>query len=848
MLAVIALVIFLFATISSTVPYGDDPLHTDLMAGPAYVKAGFDAADVDITDPEAVKWDKIYPAGKKTNILMNDPDGSGKKFLSLSNPKEEQYTLLIPFSMSSAAINQIRSSAQTVTPGIFFAGLGDNWAVYINGKPVNIELNFDIDGHLTAHRSQRSINFPLDRMLLKEGANTMVLRIVGTPGGSTTGFFYSSPYYIGNYENTSEQANPMLTIVFCTVYIFLGLYHMLLYFMRRTDSFNLMYGIFSVLVAIYFISRSAIIYRITENTAITQRIEFTTLYLIVFMMAVFLEKLNFGKIKLPTKIYCGIIALIIALECIGSIEFANDLLRVWQMICFVFILYIVAYDVLYTFIKNIRSKLTADRAEGGHISFPREFLLQMRDTPLGNIFITIIIVSCTSIYDLLDARFFHTGIILTSYSFFIFTVSTAFILARQYANNFTMAEAMNEMLEETVRQRTSELEESVMIAESASRAKSDFLANMSHEIRTPLNAVIGMTKIGSDAFALEKKNYAFTKIGEASVHLLGVINDILDMSKIEADRLDLSNVRFTFRDMIGRVENVMRFKTDEKAQTFIVSISDNVPAALFADDQRIAQVITNLISNAVKFTPERGRIELRAYLVSEDSYSGCTVQVEVTDNGIGITQEQKEKLFTSFQQADSSTSRIYGGTGLGLALSKRIVELMDGEIWVRSVPGAGSTFGFTFKAQRADPLPENDPDETDAENIMRSGAFDGKTILLAEDVEINREIVCALLENSGATIEIAENGSIAAEMFAADPERYDLILMDIQMPVMDGYEATRRIRMLGAPEAKEVAIIAMTANVFKEDIDKSLAAGMDAHIGKPIEMDEMMVVLKKHIR
>jgi signal transduction histidine kinase len=848
MIAVITMVVLLFVNIEKSVSQNKDPLYTNLMSGPAYIKTGFNPADTAITRPDETVWDVTLKAGKKNNILMRDlPGQNNHRFLSVSNPKTEQFTLAIPFFMSAVAINLMRSSEVPVIPGVYFAGLGDNWEVYINGKLAYTEMHLDSEGDILSHRSQRSINFPFNGALLKDGYNMMLIHIVGPANSSTTGFFYSSPYYIGNYENTSEETDSFLVIVFCTVYVFLGLYHMLLYIMRRTDSYNLLYGIFSVLVAIYFISRSELIYRITPDTAITQRIEYATLYLLVLIVTIFLEKLNFGRTKIITKIYGGIVIILISLECIFSIWFANDLLNVWQIIGLIFMGYIAVYDVLYIFIKKVRRKLAESRADGQHISFLREFVRQLRNTPLGNIFITIIIVAFTSIFDVLDARLFHTGIVLTKYSFFIFTVSMAFILARQYASNFNQAEEMNEVLEKTVQLRTRELEESVRVAESASKAKSDFLANMSHEIRTPLNAVIGMTKIGSDSHAVEKKDYAFTKIEEASVHLLGVINDILDMSKIEADRLELSNVRFDFRAMVERVEDVMRFKADEKAQTFSVQIADEVPPALFGDDQRLAQVITNLLSNAVKFTPERGHIELRIYLTDEDTKGICTIRCDVTDSGIGITEEQKAKLFTSFQQADSSTSRTYGGTGLGLALSKRIVELMNGEIWVRSVPGAGSTFGFTFKAQRAEDLPGLNSDYAKEDNEVKSGEFAGKVILLAEDVEINREIVTALLEESGVSIDSAQNGSIALQMFESDQNRYDLILMDIQMPIMDGYEATRRIRMTGTDKAAAIPIIAMTANVFREDIERSVAVGMNAHIGKPIEMHDVLAVLRRFI-
>jgi CheY-like chemotaxis protein/anti-sigma regulatory factor (Ser/Thr protein kinase) len=278
-------------------------------------------------------------------------------------------------------------------------------------------------------------------------------------------------------------------------------------------------------------------------------------------------------------------------------------------------------------------------------------------------------------------------------------------------------------------------------------------------------------------------------------------------------------------------------------------VSEDMPGAFIGDDQRIAQVITNLLSNAVKFTPESGDITLDASLISEND-DLCTVRVEVTDTGIGMSDEQMSRLFNSFEQADVNTSRQFGGTGLGLAISKNIVEMMGGEIWVRSEPGYGATFGFTMKLERAPAVSEDGAharDEDRAEGNIDTD-FSGFRAILAEDVEINREIVLAYLEPTSLALDCAETGAEALKLFSDAPERYDVILMDIQMPEMDGYEATRRIRTLDAPNAKKIPIIAMSANVFREDIEHCRAAGMDDHIGKPIDVNDMMSKLSKYLK
>jgi len=392
------------------------------------------------------------------------------------------------------------------------------------------------------------------------------------------------------------------------------------------------------------------------------------------------------------------------------------------------------------------------------------------------------------------------------------------------------------------------LKEALDKATVASRAKGEFLSNISHEMRTPLNAIIGMTEIGKNSDDLAKKNHALNRIQDASTHLLGIINDVLDMSKIEANKLELSFIEFNFEKTIKRVENVINFRIEEKQQKLSINIGSDIPKALIGDDQRLAQVIANLLGNAVKFTPEKGSITLETHLEKEQD-GVCTIQISVSDTGIGISAEQQANLFRSFQQAESSTARKYGGTGLGLAISKNIVEMMGGRIWVKSEPGKGSTFVFTVNLKRGEDRSrepgENPPKKDDVQSL--DGVYEGRRVLLAEDVEINREIVLTLLEPTLLEIDCAENGTQAVRMFTEAPTQYDMIFMDIQMPEMDGYEATRRIRALDVPAAKKIPIVAMTANVFREDIDRCLEAGMNDHLGKPLDFVMVMEKLRTYL-
>jgi signal transduction histidine kinase/CheY-like chemotaxis protein len=808
-------------------------LYRNLMEYPAYVRRGFDLSGIETVPVESAEWQLF--TGPPLRI-MNSPiaDLSKRTYLSPFGKDAEEFTILIAFEMDAPAMAALRDAAKpAVIPGVFFACIGENWEIFLNGKLVRSEMHINEAGRIQSRRTWRDVSFPVEERFLKSGTNVLALRILGDPAYDGTGLYYSAPYYLDDFRNIERrQYQVFILIALCGIFAFTGIYHLMIFFSvkQKREIYNLYFAMLSLLLCVYSFARNGIVSILIPNSDIAIRLEYIALFMTVPIIGLFFEAFGRQTVTRLTKIYTAFCLLLSLSQTVFCSQFGDEILMIWTISALAYFSYVMFYDIVYV------------RFRGGAAA-----------RPMANMIIGAVMVYLCGIYDILDVIFFHFSFNLFVYSFFVITLGIAFTLATQFSSLYNELGEVNATLELTVQRRTLELKKQTEIAVNASRAKSEFLATMSHEIRTPLNAVIGLSEIERwrELPPSTKKN--IEQIYQSGTSLLSIVNDILDISKIEAGSFELVPVEYETASFVNETVRLNMVRIGDKPIKFVLEIGEDFPRKLRGDELRVRQILNNLLSNAIKYTTKgcvtlSARWESRAAIHGGDFEGTALLRFFVRDTGMGIRKEDLGKLFSDYTQLDSRANRKIEGTGLGLAITKKLVELMGGTVSVESEYGNGSVFtveiiqgivdGEAIGEDTAESLRSFHYVSGGIErDIERSWVPYGR-VLVVDDMPVNLQVALGLLEPYGLNVDTALSGKEAIEKVRSVPS-YDLIFMDHMMPEMDGIEATAIIRQW----EREVPIIALTANALVGMKEMFLEKGFTDYLSKPIEitkLDEMI--------
>ena len=833
--AIVLMVIFQWSIQYNIRSGSGSPIYRNLMEQPASIRRGFDPAQI-MTIPVVSENNEWFSFDSPPLTVRNSnlPDLPNRTYLSPFGKPAEEFTIIIPIEMDDEAISMMENNA-AIVPGFYFSIISENWEIYLNGNLIRSELHLDENGQIKSNRTWRDVHFPADKNMFVPGTNVLALRIIGDPSYNVTGLYYAEPHYMDDYKIIQRLHQSYLRYFVCGVLGYTGIYYLLIFISIRSkkEIYNLYYGIFSLFLCVHFIATEGTVNMMILNSDISARIEYFTFFIAITMLLIFIEYMGKQRIS---KISWGFLAfsLFIGISHLFFCnQYADEVMHLYLVLMLVYFTY-----VFFDIIKSSFTKRSNDNKK--NVS---SFL---------SILIGSLVVYACGIHDALDVIIFRNAFRLFLYSTFVFHVGMAITMSRRFSKVFIQLEHSNIVLENTVHERTLELEKQTMIAVQASKAKSQFLATMSHEIRTPLNAVIGLSEIELQGDLPEKSKNNIDQIYQSGSSLLGIINDILDISKIEAGSFNLIPVEYETAGLINDTINLNRVRIGSKPLNLILEIDGDFPRKLFGDDRRLKQVLNNILSNAIKYTKE-GSITLAVKCENNTRSGRVLLSFIVQDTGIGIRQDDIERMFKDYTQLDIRANQRIEGTGLGLAITKKLSEMMGGNISVESDYGKGSKFTIniyqtlvnddTIGKETAEKLCNFQYAGSEKERqIDRSWMPYGK-VLVVDDMPVNLRVAQGLLSPYGLKVDIAISGHEALEKLLSN-NVYDIVFMDHMMPEMDGIETTNAIRKYEI----NVPVIALTANALVGNMEMFLANGFNGYISKPIDIVLLDDILNKWIR
>ncbi|GHV41220.1 hypothetical protein FACS189490_07700 [Clostridia bacterium] len=867
--------VFLFVFFGKNDDVRDMAFYINIMESPTFAKEGFDVSAVtEFPDAESGVW-KQYADNVPRRIVNSGLSGLPKRaFLSPVPAKDAAFTITAMLNVSPENISFLKRNP-TFIPGLFIGYIGENWEIYLNGNLIKSELHLDDNGNIKSGRMIRDVYFPIRASLFKEGENLLCFRIVGDPTYKATGMYYTSPYYVGDYNVMNKQNNYMIPFAMCGIYFLLAVYHAMLFLGTRTEKYHINYSLLTFVLGIYTLVRNPNIYSVFPNSDIVARIEFSSLIFLFAVIDSFIYLSRERKFQLPTKIF-GIFCTVCAVSVlfVPSMQYSNDVLLIWEIVLIPYSVFAISYGAVYGFIQDTRALWKNEWAGFSRKERNFKYLLAMGDTTPGNMLIGFIFLIITAIGGTLVGLLFQKEPIPITTSFFILVIGVAFSLSNKLSSLYAAAELskgkleraknrlerakaalenVNENLEATVAERTKELARQTAIAVTANESKSKFLATMSHEIRTPMNAIIGVSQIQlMDKTLPEKAADGFLRIQTSGNSLLGIINDILDFSKIESGKLDITEVAYDLPSLINDAVQLNIIRIASKPIEFKLEVDPQTFANLYGDSLRIKQILNNILSNAFKYTHE-GYVTMS--VTSKRVSERVFLAFRVSDTGRGMSEENVKKLFDEYSRFDESSNRAIEGTGLGMSITSRLVEMMNGTIEVKSELGKGTDFTVTIEqtctddtiigtelANRLNKFEFAANKAQKAANVVYTNMSYGR-VLIVDDVETNLFVAQGIMSPYGLNIETAHSGFEALAKVKSGAV-YDVIFMDHMMPKMDGIETTARIRWLGYT----LPIVALTANAIAGNDKMFKSSGFDDFISKPIDLRRLDAVLKVFVR
>jgi signal transduction histidine kinase/CheY-like chemotaxis protein len=671
---------------------------------------------------------------------------------------------------------------------------------------------------------------------------------VGDPSYHCTGLFYKVPHYIDDYSIISGQRQNYLEAILCGILGFTGFYYLALFLSirRKRETYYLWFAFYSLLLCSFAITRSGITYSIIPNSDISARMNYISLILSIPMLGFFIESLLIKRITKINFFYLAFSLFIAITQIFFCAQYSEETTEIYICVSIIYFSYIYFYSIIYSALWVRRKKgIRNDKQD------------TVSGVPIANILIGATTIFFCGVFDVIDMFTFRNNFTLFIYSAFVAQLGMNLTLSYWFSGMYKQLEQSNVILETTVHERTRELEEQTRIAVKASRAKSEFLATMSHEIRTPLNTVIGLSEIELRERLSDSSRENITQIQQSGSVLLGIIGDILDISKIEAGNFELTPAQYETALLLNDTVNLNTVRIGSKPINFVLEIDGDFPARLVGDQLRVKQILNNLLSNAIKYT-EEGTVTLTVTCEKindgKEEIPSARLRFAVRDTGIGIREQDMGKLFENYIQIESEAGRKIEGTGLGLAITRQIVQMMGGNVTVESEYGKGSCFTAEIIQTLADDAVIGGETAEKLRNFSYATLrkketidylhLDGVNVLVVDDNKANLQVARGLLTPYDFSIDTAISGREAVEKVKR--KSYNMIFMDHMMPEMDGIEAAAALRDID--NCTHTPIIALTANAMQGMREFYLENGFNDYLSKPIHPKALDEVITKYFK